>query len=113
MVEVGPETNAKDVLDILEQQGDLREEARRSTGWMLFEVCQDYGMERPIRNYELITDISGSWNKEKTANVFMVKKSSLSYTLAVSYNSVLCCTLYTNIGIDRTSLRVFLSVRDM
>ena len=39
----------------------------------------------PIRNYELITDISGSWNKEKTANVFMVKKSSLSYTLAVSY----------------------------
>ena len=88
MVEVGPETNAKDVLDILEQQGDLREEARRSTGWMLFEVCQDYGMERPIRNYELITDISGSWNKEKTANVFMVKKSSLSYTLAVSYITV-------------------------
>lgn len=88
MVEVGPETNAKDVLEMLQQQGDLREESRRSTGWMLFEVCQDYGMERPVRDFELITDISGSWNKEKTANVFMAKRSSLSFTLAVSFMSI-------------------------
>lgn len=44
VVEAGPETNARDVLDMLGRQGDLRGEARLSSSWMLYEVCHDYGM---------------------------------------------------------------------
>ncbi|THH08499.1 hypothetical protein EW145_g2653, partial [Phellinidium pouzarii] len=82
VVEAGPETNAKDMLDMLAQQGDLRGEERRSSNWMLYEVCHDFGMERPIRNFELVTDISGSWSKEKTMNCFMVKQSPFALSLA-------------------------------
>ena len=42
--------------------------------------------ERPIRNFEHLTDISGSWSKEKTMNCFMVKPSPYSLSLAVRFS---------------------------
>ena len=44
VVGAGLDTSAKDVLDMLRSQGDLRGEERRSSSWMLYEVCHDYGM---------------------------------------------------------------------
>lgn len=44
VVEIGPDTNAKDVLEMLQHQGDLRNEQRFSSSWMLYEVCHDFGM---------------------------------------------------------------------
>ncbi|KAL5519861.1 hypothetical protein ACEPAG_1521 [Sanghuangporus baumii] len=88
VVGAGLDTSAKDVLDMLRQQGDLRGEERRSSSWMLYEVCHDYGMERPVRSFELVTDISGSWNKEKTMNCFMVKPSPFAQSLATIPSSI-------------------------
>ncbi|EJC97816.1 uncharacterized protein FOMMEDRAFT_137219 [Fomitiporia mediterranea MF3/22] len=88
VVEAGLETSARDVLDMLKQQGDLRGEDRRLNNWMLYEVCHDFGMERPVRSFELVTDISGSWNKEKTMNCFMVKQSPFAHSLATIPSSI-------------------------
>ena len=110
MVEVGPDTTAKDVLATLEKQGEIRREA----GWMVWEICQDFGVgeflsrvfififlcstldvdlfsnfssrgcvERPIRNYELLFDVSSPWDKDKSQNMFMVKKTTLAGPLTV------------------------------
>ncbi|KAL5501764.1 hypothetical protein ACEPAH_9024 [Sanghuangporus vaninii] len=88
VVGAGLDTSAKDVLDMLRQQGDLRGEERRSSSWVLYEVCHDYGMERPVRSFELVADISGSWNKGKTMNCFMVKPSPLAQSLATIPSSI-------------------------
>lgn len=40
MVEVSPDTTAKDILIMIEKQGEIR----RESGWMVFEICQDFGL---------------------------------------------------------------------
>lgn len=50
-------------------------------------------IERPIRSFELLTDVSGSWNTDKTVNVFMAKKTPLANSLsqrAVPSSSPIC-----------------------
>lgn len=44
VVDIGPETNAKEILEMVQQQGELRREDLVSGNWMLFEICQDFGM---------------------------------------------------------------------
>jgi hypothetical protein len=39
LVEIGASTSAQDVVDILENLGELH-----GNGWMLFELAQDFGM---------------------------------------------------------------------
>jgi len=48
---------------------------------MLWEVASDFGMERPIRSYELCMDVYGSWNAEKRVNIFMIKRTALASVL--------------------------------
>jgi len=45
-------------------------------------MANDFGMERPIREYEMITDIFASWNKDMRLNTLMIKKSSLRSSLS-------------------------------
>ncbi|KAG8214636.1 hypothetical protein J3R82DRAFT_9714 [Butyriboletus roseoflavus] len=78
MVEITPATNAGDVIDTVASQGMLD----RSGSWMLFEMAQDYGMERPIRDYELLADVSASWNKDKLLNTFVIKQTPLAQLLS-------------------------------
>ncbi|KIJ17820.1 hypothetical protein PAXINDRAFT_9761 [Paxillus involutus ATCC 200175] len=78
MVEITPATNAGDVIDLVASQGMLD----RSGSWMLFELAQDYGMERPIRDYELLADVSASWNKDKLLNAFVIKPTPLARILS-------------------------------
>ena len=98
MVEITPATNAGDVIDTVARQGMLD----RSESWMVFEMAQDYGMgrsssfslcpwlkltliaERPIRDYELLADVSASWNKDKLLNAFVIKKTPLARLLSRS-----------------------------
>ena len=44
MVEIGAHTMAKDVLEIVRSHGDVHDDERTSGGWMVFELCQDFGM---------------------------------------------------------------------
>ncbi|KAF8182352.1 hypothetical protein BJ912DRAFT_978673 [Pholiota molesta] len=80
MVEIGPGTAAGDVVALMESQG--------MGGWMVFEIAQDFGMERPIRSYELLVDIQSSWLKDKTVNYFMLKLTPFAAPLSRSEHSL-------------------------
>ncbi|KAF9013187.1 hypothetical protein BDQ17DRAFT_1231211 [Cyathus striatus] len=80
MVEIGPSTTAADVLELVDSQGSLKGWAGTG-GWMVWEVAQDFGMERPIRSFELLADVQASWNKDKMVNTFMIKLTPLAIPL--------------------------------
>ncbi|KDQ26045.1 hypothetical protein PLEOSDRAFT_1085332 [Pleurotus ostreatus PC15] len=82
-VEISSNTTAQDVLDMVKAQGSLKQFVG-SGGWMLFEVAQDFGMERPIRSFELLADVQASWNKDKMVNMFVIKMTSLTGILSRS-----------------------------
>ncbi|KAI0304454.1 hypothetical protein B0F90DRAFT_1809275 [Multifurca ochricompacta] len=75
-----PATTAKEVIDVLEAQGQLANWAGMG-GWMLFEVSQDFGMERPIRHFEVVSEVISSWDKDKSVNLLVVKKTPLAALL--------------------------------
>jgi len=50
---------------------------------MLFELVHDFGMERPIRCFEVISDIKTSWSKGETVNSLLLKRTALSSRLSV------------------------------
>ncbi|KIK47509.1 hypothetical protein CY34DRAFT_799228 [Suillus luteus UH-Slu-Lm8-n1] len=79
-VEITPNTNAGDVIALIASQGSLDHTAV----WMLFELANDFGMERPIRSYELLSDVTASWNKDKLLNAFVVKRTYLAPFLSRS-----------------------------
>jgi len=82
------------VIDALETQGQLANWAGVG-GWMLFEVSQDFGMERPIRHFEVVSDVINSWDKNKSVNLLVAKKTPLATLLhpsAVPSSSPVCST---------------------
>ncbi|TFK73643.1 hypothetical protein BDN72DRAFT_834524 [Pluteus cervinus] len=81
MVELDATTTAGSVIETIEAQGSLKGWAGAG-GWMLFEVAQDFGMERPIRSYELLSDVMASWNKDKMVNTFLLKLTPLANPLS-------------------------------
>ncbi|PPQ68790.1 hypothetical protein CVT25_008868 [Psilocybe cyanescens] len=81
MVEIGPSTTAGDVVTMMEAEGALTGWAG-SGGWMVFEIAQDFGMERPVRSYELLADVQSSWLKDKSVNYFVLKLSPLAIPLS-------------------------------
>ncbi|KAF7980008.1 hypothetical protein HWV62_40112 [Athelia sp. TMB] len=83
-VETTPSTTAGEVVQMIEQQGELEQLKGGVGGWMLWEVSQDFGMERPMRDYELLSDVESAWIKDKMVNIFVVKKSPMSNILARS-----------------------------
>ncbi|KAJ7244979.1 hypothetical protein B0H12DRAFT_1022069 [Mycena haematopus] len=83
MVDIGPATSAKHVLAMVEEQGSLKGWVGTG-GWMVWEVAQDFGMERPIRSFELLADVQASWNKDKMVNTFIIKLTPLAPILSRS-----------------------------
>ncbi|KAL4080700.1 hypothetical protein J3A83DRAFT_4084246 [Scleroderma citrinum] len=79
-VELTSGTNAGDVIKLMASQGILD----RSGSWMLFELAQDYGMERPIRDWEVLLDVSSSWDKDKLLNAFVIKHTPFAKLLSPS-----------------------------
>ncbi|KAF5361028.1 hypothetical protein D9756_004992 [Leucocoprinus leucothites] len=51
---------------------------------MIWEVAHDFGMERPIRHYERLSDVQASWNKDKLVNMFVARLTTLGPLLARS-----------------------------
>jgi hypothetical protein len=84
MVEIDPSTSAGEVVQMVQSQASLEKLGAGSGGWMLWEVAQDFGMERPIREYELLSDVEASWNKDKLVNIFVIKKTPLASLLSRS-----------------------------
>lgn len=79
-VEITSNTTAGDVVKLMASQGILD----KSGSWMLFELAQDYGMERPVRAYELLLDVSASWDKDKLLNAFVIKPTPMARLLSPS-----------------------------
>ncbi|EIN12515.1 hypothetical protein PUNSTDRAFT_49814 [Punctularia strigosozonata HHB-11173 SS5] len=82
-VELGPSTSAAEALETIQKTGAL-DGWVGSGSWLVFEVAQDFGMERPVREYEQLMDVIGSWNKEKSTNLLLVKKTPLASVLSRS-----------------------------
>ncbi|TFY78966.1 hypothetical protein EWM64_g5045, partial [Hericium alpestre] len=80
MVEIGPTTTSKEVIEMLDGQAQLAQWVGAG-GWMLYEVAQDFGMERPIRNFEVVADIVNSWDKDRTVNMLVARKTALASLL--------------------------------
>ncbi|KAF8073883.1 hypothetical protein FPV67DRAFT_1738693 [Lyophyllum atratum] len=81
MVEISASTNAGDVIEMVEAQGSLKGWVG-SGGWMVWEVAQDFGMERPVRSFELLSDVQASWNKDKMMNTFVIRLTPLAAPLS-------------------------------
>ncbi|KAG9124203.1 hypothetical protein FRC07_012412 [Ceratobasidium sp. 392] len=76
VVDVGaPGLTAKDVIDSARQRGEL--EAPGAGGWHLWEQSNECGMERPVRDFELVSDVLKAWNPEKRVNVLIIRRSQL------------------------------------
>jgi hypothetical protein len=56
MVEIGPSTNAGDIMEMVEAQGSLKGRAGNGD-WMVWEIAQDFGMGeyQPFRSFPFIT----------------------------------------------------------
>lgn len=83
IVEIGPSTNAGDVIEMVEAQGSLKGWVG-SGDWMVWEIAQDFGMERPVRSFELLVDIQSSWNKDRMLNTFVIRLTPLAAPLSRS-----------------------------
>ena len=68
-----------------------------SPDWTLFEVVNDLGIERPLRDFEIVTDVVASWGPE-TPNALLLKKygyrDSLSIEGAMESFPRMCGWLY-------------------
>ncbi|KAF9517187.1 hypothetical protein BS47DRAFT_1434494 [Hydnum rufescens UP504] len=85
LVKIGASTRARDVLALVAAKNELHgtsSDDRSEGGWMVYEMANDFGMERPIRDYEMIADIFASWNQDMRLNTLMVKKTSLRAPLS-------------------------------
>ncbi|CAE6523054.1 unnamed protein product [Rhizoctonia solani] len=75
VVDIGaPNTCAGDVLEMAMSRGELEMEG--PGGWQLWEQSNECGMERPVRDFELISDVLKAWNPEKRVNVLIIRHSS-------------------------------------
>ncbi|KAJ3018862.1 UNVERIFIED_CONTAM: hypothetical protein HDU68_010942 [Siphonaria sp. JEL0065] len=49
--------------------------------WTLFEVCSDFGIERPLRDWEIVTDVLEAWDPTTSTNVLILKPYGFRNTL--------------------------------
>ncbi|KAI9193381.1 uncharacterized protein BJ171DRAFT_587490 [Polychytrium aggregatum] len=50
-------------------------------GWTLFEICNDFGVERPLRDWEIVSDVVSSWDSSNSVNAIVLKVYGLRDTL--------------------------------
>ncbi|CAG8734653.1 9061_t:CDS:2, partial [Racocetra persica] len=62
-------TTALDVLTYFRSDGTISD----ADAWTLFEVITDLGLERPLRDWEFVTKVTGSWELDKD-NSLVLKK---------------------------------------
>ncbi|KAG9035878.1 hypothetical protein FRB95_010281 [Tulasnella sp. JGI-2019a] len=84
-IDISAVTKAEDVMEQIAAKGEI---PPGRAGLMLWEVANEFGMQRPIRDFELLADVFTSWNQETRVNVLMVKTTPMSLCTALSRNSV-------------------------
>jgi hypothetical protein len=52
-----------------------------SPDWTLFELGNDLGIERPLRDWEILTDIMSAWDTSNSTNAIVMKKYAYRSTL--------------------------------
>ncbi|KAI9222495.1 hypothetical protein BC828DRAFT_23083 [Blastocladiella britannica] len=52
--------------------------------WTLFEVFNDVGVERPLRDWERVTDVLRSWERGETKNALVLRRYSHKSSLTVN-----------------------------
>ncbi|KAI8590297.1 hypothetical protein BDZ88DRAFT_496788 [Geranomyces variabilis] len=57
-----------------------------SPNWTLFELCNDLGVERPLRDWEIVTDVISAWETSASVNAIVMKK--YGYRDTVSEKSI-------------------------
>ncbi|KAL1920318.1 uncharacterized protein VTP21DRAFT_1464 [Calcarisporiella thermophila] len=57
------------IMKYLREKGCMDE----SDDWALFEVVDDYGVERAVREWEILTDVVGSWELDSSNRLILVK----------------------------------------
>ncbi|KAG8873064.1 hypothetical protein FRB97_007049 [Tulasnella sp. 331] len=84
-IDISAETTAEDVLEQMVAKGDL---PAGHVGFMLWEITNEFGMQRPIRDFELLSDVFTSWNPETRVNVLMAKTTPKTLCTALSRGAV-------------------------
>ncbi|KAJ3105308.1 hypothetical protein HDU97_008205 [Phlyctochytrium planicorne] len=52
-----------------------------SPDWTLFELANDLGIERPLREWEIVTDVISAWDTNASVNAILLKKYSYRSTI--------------------------------
>jgi len=71
---------AKDVIRDLMRRRNIPD----TPEWTLFELCNDFGVERPLKEWEIVTDVITSWDIQKTKNAMIMKKYNYYESLKAS-----------------------------
>ncbi|SCZ90547.1 BZ3500_MvSof-1268-A1-R1_Chr1-3g02056 [Microbotryum saponariae] len=64
IVQCGPMTACGEIVETARCQGLLASGSDMEGGFSLWEVCKQLGLERPIREYELVADVLKTWEHE-------------------------------------------------
>ncbi|CED82318.1 hypothetical protein [Phaffia rhodozyma] len=87
-VDLTETTTAGVVLNSLRKSGDLdvgrKGEELLKGGWAVWESGKDWGIERPIREYEQLLSIASSWNEITKLNAFVIKRCLMSGQLNIN-----------------------------
>ncbi|WOO77800.1 uncharacterized protein LOC62_01G001362 [Vanrija pseudolonga] len=73
-LDVYPETTARDVVAAARARGDFAEVMTGPTsGWVVFEIFAELGIERQVRDYESILAVTRGWDPTATKNCLVIK----------------------------------------
>ncbi|KDE05435.1 hypothetical protein MVLG_04230 [Microbotryum lychnidis-dioicae p1A1 Lamole] len=75
IVQCGPMTACGEIVETARCQGLLASGSDMEGGFSLWEVCKQLGLERPVREYELVTDVLKTWEHE--SNYLCIRRSTL------------------------------------
>jgi len=81
-VAVSATTVVREVVEGARAQGLLSSGSDAQGGFALWEICRALGVERPLREFEVVADVVKSWDGE--ANILIIKRSFLWPVLASS-----------------------------
>ncbi|CAG8536369.1 10256_t:CDS:2 [Paraglomus occultum] len=71
--------NALSVLKYLKRKQAVPD----SDEWTLFELVNDLGLERPLRDWEIVTNVINTWDTSRTTNALVCKTYAYRHTLTV------------------------------
>ncbi|CAG8531859.1 3541_t:CDS:2 [Ambispora leptoticha] len=70
--------NALNIIEYFKKRNAIED----GNEWTLFELVNEFGLERPLRDWEIVTTVIGSW-EPKTSNALLLKKYAYRSSLTV------------------------------